>query len=264
MSKKLAVVILAAGKGKRMKSPLPKVLHLLSGKPLLSYVIDIAIRLTPHRIVVVTGHGAEKVRERAMEQPPQSPFYNGEGQGARDRIKFVVQEEQLGTGHAVKQTEDALKDFHGNVLILSGDVPLLRLETVRRLIKIHTDSDATVTILTANVDNPAGYGRIIRDGTGKVINIIEEKDATQEIKKISEINSGIYCLKKDFLFESLKRIDKNNVQQEYYLTDVAGFAFKSSLKIETLTAEDPHEIMGINTQEELKEAERIYNLRFKP
>ncbi len=247
----LSVVILAAGKGKRMKSPLPKVLHSLNGKPLLSYAIALAVELNPDKIVAVIGHGSEKVKEWAR----------GKDIGAKDKIEFVEQKEQLGTGHAVKQTEDALKDFHGNILILSGDVPLLRLETVRRLIKIHKDSNAAVTILTAMVDNPTGYGRIVRNGAGKAVNIVEEKDAPIEIKKISEINSGIYCFKKYFLFDSLKRIDKNNVQQEYYLTDAASLAFKSSLKIETLTANDPHEIMGINTPEELKEAEEIINRR---
>jgi UDP-N-acetylglucosamine diphosphorylase/glucosamine-1-phosphate N-acetyltransferase len=247
---KLSVVILAAGKGKRMKSSLPKVLHLLSGKPLLSYVINLAKGLNPDRIVVVIGHGAEKVKHES-------------GVGSRESIEFVEQKEQLGTGHAVRQTEEALKDFSGNILILSGDAPLLRIETVRSLIKIHADSDAAVTILTAKVDNPAGYGRIVRDNTGRVVNIIEEKDAPQEIKKISEINSGIYCFKKDFLFDSLKKIDKNNVQQEYYLTDAVSLAFKSSLKIEALTAKDQHEIMGINTPEELEEAERFMNSRKK-
>ncbi|MBI3815022.1 MAG: NTP transferase domain-containing protein, partial [Nitrospinae bacterium] len=221
--------------------------HLLSGKPLLSYVINLARGLNPDRIVVVIGHRAEKVMEGAR----------GKGIGASERIEFVEQKEQLGTGHAVSQTEDALRDFHGNLLILSGDVPLLRIKTVRRLIKIHTDSNASVTVLTAKVDNPAGYGRIVRDSTGRVVNIIEEKDASQEIKKISEINSGIYCFKKDFLFDSLKRIDKNNIQKEYYLTDVVSIAFKTSLKIETLTAKDPHEIMGINTQGELRIAEEL-------
>ena len=135
---------------------------------------------------------------------------------------------------------------------------MLRIDTVRKLIRIHINSGAVVTILTANVDNTTGYGRIIRDSEGRAINIIEEKDASPGIKKITEINSGIYCFKKDFLFNSLKKIDTNNLQQEYYLTDVVGLAFKSSLKIETLIAEDPDEIMGINTQEELKKAEEIY------
>ena len=242
--KRLAIIILAAGKGKRMKSHLPKVLHPLANKPLLAHVIDLAKGLNPEKIIVVIGHGAEKVKQWSVE-----------------KIEFVEQKEQLGTGHAVQQTEDALRDYDGNILILSGDVPLLRIDTVRKLIKIHINSGAVVTILTANVDNPTGYGRIVRDSGGRAINIIEEKDASPEIKKVKEINSGIYCFKKDFLFNSLKKIDKNNIQQEYYLTDVVGLAFKSSLKIETLMAEDPDEIMGINTQEELKKAERIYDLR---
>ena len=242
--KRLAIIILAAGKGKRMKSHLPKVLHPLANKPLLAHVIDLAKGLNPEKIIVVIGHGAEKVKQWSVE-----------------KIEFVEQKEQLGTGHAVQQTEEALKNYNGNLLILSGDVPLLRIDTVRKLIRIHINSGAVVTILTANVDNTTGYGRIIRDSEGRAINIIEEKDASPGIKKITEINSGIYCFKKDFLFNSLKKIDKNNIQQEYYLTDVVGLAFKSSLKIETLMAEDPDEIMGINTQEELKKAERIYDLR---
>ncbi|HAP67508.1 MAG TPA: hypothetical protein DCQ99_06935 [Nitrospinae bacterium] len=239
--KRLAIIILAAGRGKRMKSHLPKVLHPLANRPLLVHVIDLAKGLNPEKMIVVIGHGAEKVKQLSVE-----------------KIKFVEQKEQLGTGHAVRQTEEALKNYNGNLLILSGDVPLLRIDTVRKLIRIHINSGAVVTILTANVDNTTGYGRIIRDSEGRAINIIEEKDASPGIKKITEINSGIYCFKKDFLFNSLKKIDTNNLQQEYYLTDVVGLAFKSSLKIETLIAEDPDEIMGINTQEELKKAEEIY------
>ncbi|MBI3584069.1 MAG: NTP transferase domain-containing protein [Nitrospinae bacterium] len=242
---RLAVIILAAGKGKRMKSHLPKVLHPLADKPLLAHVIDLARGLNPERIIIVIGHGAEKVRQ----------WSGGSSQWSGEKIEFVEQREQLGTGHAVQQTEESLRDYDGNILILSGDVPLLGIDTVSKLIKIHINSGAVVTILTAKVDNPAGYGRIVRDAGGRAINIIEEKDASPEIKKIAEINSGIYCFKKDFLFNSLKKIDKNNLQQEYYLTDVVGLAFRSSLKIETLIAEDPNEIMGINTQEELREAE---------
>jgi UDP-N-acetylglucosamine diphosphorylase/glucosamine-1-phosphate N-acetyltransferase len=245
--KKIAVVILAAGKGKRMKSPLPKVLHVLADKPLLAHVIDLAKGLNPERIIVVIGHGAEKVRQWSVVS----------GQWLQKKIEFVEQREQLGTGHAVQQTEEALRDYDGNILILSGDVPLLWIDTVNKLIKLHINAGAVVTILTAKVDNPTGYGRLVRDKGGMAINIVEEKDASAEIKNIKEINSGIYCFKKDFLFGALKRIDKNNIQKEYYLTDVVGLAFKSSLKIETLIVEDPNEIMGINTQEELKKAERI-------
>lgn len=244
---RLAVIILAAGKGKRMKSHLPKVLHLLANKPLLAHVIDLAKGLNPERIVVVIGHGAEDVKQWSVVS----------GQWAEKKIEFVEQKEQLGTGHAVQQTGESLRDYDGNILILSGDVPLLKIDTIRKLIKIHTESDAVVTVLTAEVDNPSGYGRVVRDSNRRAVNIIEEKDASPEIKKITEINSGIYCFKKDFMFDALKKIDKNNIQQEYYLTDVVGLAFKSSLKIETLVAEDPNEIMGINTQEELREAERI-------
>lgn len=245
---RLAVIILAAGKGKRMKSHLPKVLHPLANKPLLTHVIDLAKGLNPERIVVVIGHGAERVRDEFSRNHD---------------IEFVEQKEQLGTGHAVQQTEETLKNYNDSLLILSGDVPLLKTDTIRKLIKIHTESDAVVTVLTAEVDNPTGYGRIVRDAGGRAVNIIEEKDASSEIKKITEINSGIYCFKKEFLFDALIKIDKNNLQKEYYLTDVVGLAFKSSLKIETLVAEDPNEIMGINTPEELREAERIYDFRFK-
>lgn len=250
---KLAVIILAAGKGKRMRSHLPKVLHLLANKPLLAHVIDLAKRLNSERIIVVIGHGAEEVKQWSVVS----------GQWSEKKIEFVEQKEQLGTGHAVQQTEESLENYNGSLLILSGDVPLLRIETVSKLYKIHINSGAVVTILTANVDNPTGYGRVVRDAGGRAINIIEEKDASSEIKKITEINSGIYCFNKEFLFDVLKKIDKNNLQKEYYLTDVVGLAFKASLKIETLVAEDPNEIMGINTPEELKEAERIYDFRFK-
>ena len=265
---RLAVIILAAGKGKRMKSHLPKVLHLLADKPLLGHVIDLAKGLNSERIIIVIGHGAERVREvftppasPSLTTSPSPPSKGGEKgevkRGGSGGVEFVEQKEQLGTGHAVQQTEESLRDYDGNILILSGDAPLLKIDTIRKLIKIHRESDAVVTVLTAEVDNPSGYGRVVRDSNRRAINIIEEKDASSEIKKIAEINSGIYCFKKDYLFNALKKIDKNNIQQEYYLTDVVGLAFKSSLKIETLVAEDPDEIMGINTQEELKEEERI-------
>jgi UDP-N-acetylglucosamine diphosphorylase/glucosamine-1-phosphate N-acetyltransferase len=254
---RLAVIILAAGKGKRMKSPIPKVLHLLSGKPILSYVINLARELNPERIAVVIGHGAEKVKEWARGKPAPASSKQG-GQGARDRIEFVEQKEQLGTGHAVMQTMNTLKNFDGDILILSGDVPLLKASTVHKLIKVHRESDAIITVLTTKINNPEGYGRIVKNETGSIVNIIEEKDASLKVKGIREINSGIYCFKKDFLFNLLKRLNRNNVQQEYYLTDAVDIAFKSGLKIGSLVVEDPYEVMGINTQEELKNANIKY------
>ena len=153
---------------------------------------------------------------------------------------------------------NTLKNFDGDILILSGDVPLLKASTVHKLIKVHRESDAIITVLTTKINNPEGYGRIVKNETGRIVNIIEEKDASLKVKGIREINSGIYCFKKDFLFNLLKRLNRNNVQQEYYLTDAVDIAFKSGLKIGSLVVEDPYEVMGINTQEELKNANIKY------
>ena len=199
----LTAVILAAGKGTRMKSKLPKVLHKVGGHPMLEHVMDAAEAAGCRDNVVVIGHGAELVRELV---------------GGRARI--ALQAEQLGTGHAVLQAADTLKDFTGTVMILCGDTPLLEAEELRKFYAEHVKSGAAATVMSAMMEDPFGYGRILRDANGDVAGIVEQKDASEEQKLIKEINTGNYCVEAPLLFEVLRTLGNNNAQGEYYLTDV--------------------------------------------
>jgi bifunctional UDP-N-acetylglucosamine pyrophosphorylase/glucosamine-1-phosphate N-acetyltransferase len=241
----LAVVIIAAGKGTRMKSSLAKVLHPLAGRPLISHVLNLALRLSPQRLLAVVGHQAEAVR--AVCEP----------QG----VTCVLQEPQLGTGHAVAQTESALADFSGDVLILYGDVPLLQPATVRALWEEHQRQRAAVTVLTAFLDDPTGYGRIIRDAQGRMVRIVEERDATEAERALHEVNSGIYCLQASFLFPALRQVGRDNAQGEQYLTDVVTVAVAEQRPVAHVTVPDPQEIMGINTRVDLANLEAVLRRR---
>jgi bifunctional UDP-N-acetylglucosamine pyrophosphorylase/glucosamine-1-phosphate N-acetyltransferase len=231
----LGVIILAAGLGKRMNSSLPKVLHCIGGKPLFSYPLKIARSLNPKKIAVVIGHGAESVRQACAD----------------DAVTWVVQEKQLGTGHAVGCAKKAFAGFSGDLLILNGDVPLIRYESLLRLLRRHSEKNAALTFVTARLEDPYGYGRILRDAEGSLTGIVEEKDATDSEKKIGEINAGIYAASADFLFSTLAGVTNSNRQQEYYLTDIVAAALKAGKRVATVEAEDAREIMGINTREEL-------------
>ncbi|MEW6606800.1 MAG: sugar phosphate nucleotidyltransferase [bacterium] len=241
MENRITIIILAAGLGKRMKSDLAKVLHKLCHKPMIEYVLDTLSFFLSARIIIVVGHQKEKIAQLVKNK----------------KVEIVVQEELLGTGHAVAQTEKILSDFEGNILVLCGDTPLLKSSTLERLIQTHQQSNATVTILTTTIDDPTGYGRIITDASGNVCEIIEEKDATEQEKAINLINTGTYCFKSKDLFSALKKITTDNKQGEYYLTDVVGILKKQGEKIITLQIPDPIEVIGINTQDDLKEAEKI-------
>lgn len=241
-----AAVILAAGLGKRMNNPgMPKVMFRLCGRPLVQYVAELAVKAGPDLIIPVVGHRKELVVDFLNSFIPPE---------LKSKLMFAFQDQQLGTGHAVMQTEGMLKDFKGNVLILSGDVPLLRLETVQRLIDEHLKNGRDATLLTAMFGSPAGYGRIVRDGDGRFMKIVEDRDATEEEKKISEINPAIYILKSNVLFEALRRITPDNDQKEYYLTDI--FHFIPKEKVGTVVVEDETEVTGINSIEQLEELER--------
>ena len=226
---------MAAGKGTRMKSDLPKVLHKLTGKTLLSYVIDTARRIDPENIVVVVGHRHELVEEAFDNETD---------------ITFVTQSPQLGTGHAVMCAEEALQGFDGDVVVLSGDVPLLSHETLDRLLSRHRKESAVMTLLTAVLDEPGAYGRVIRK-EGKVTATVEAKDATKEELDVSEINGGVYVFDVSFLFSALHAIDTNNAQGEYYLTDLVAEAVGRGLGVVGVAVGDPMEMTGINTVEEL-------------
>jgi bifunctional UDP-N-acetylglucosamine pyrophosphorylase / glucosamine-1-phosphate N-acetyltransferase len=231
----LAIVILAAGKGTRMKSERAKVLHPLLGRPLLGYVLDAAKALRPEKTVVVIGHQAEEVR-RAFDRPG---------------LIFVSQSPQLGTGHAVLQTSRELSFFPGTILVLSGDVPLIKKETLGEIIRTHRKKKTPVTILSTRLPQPRAYGRIIRDPLGGLRRIVEEKDATPEERLIQEVNAGIYCFDSGFLFSALPKLSRKNRQGEYYLTDVIQLARESGYSVSLLRYPQSEEVLGINDRSEL-------------
>ena len=231
----LGVILLAAGLGKRMKSSMPKVLHLLGGKPLLLYTLWAARGLSPKRIAIVVGHGADAVKRACGD----------------DGIAWVFQERQLGTGHAVRCTEEVFRDFSGDLLILSGDVPLISRKTLLELLRHHREENAAVTLLTASLEQPMGYGRILRNTRGEVTGIVEERDAAEAEKQIREVNAGIYAVSSDFLFSALERLTNRNQQREYYLPDIVEVALRNGKSVKTIQVKNTEEILGINTREEL-------------
>jgi bifunctional UDP-N-acetylglucosamine pyrophosphorylase/glucosamine-1-phosphate N-acetyltransferase len=237
----LHVVILAAGKGTRMKSALPKVLHPVAGRPMLDFVIRASIGLAPRTITVVVGHLAESIQEALKSRP---------------EIRLVVQEPQLGTGHALLQTASVLESVSGIVVLLSGDVPLLRTDTLRRLVQTHRDAGAAATVLTALVDRPYGYGRIVR-ADGRISRIVEERDASPAERGINEINSGIYAFDLKGLFTSLRSLGTENAQGEYYLPDLIRTYRRQRRIVETVTLEQASEVRGVNSRSELAEVSRM-------
>jgi bifunctional UDP-N-acetylglucosamine pyrophosphorylase/glucosamine-1-phosphate N-acetyltransferase len=239
------VVILAAGKGTRMKSVRPKVLHEIAGLSLIEHVIRIAETLAPSSTVVIVGHGADQV-EGALKKRPG--------------LSFALQEPQLGTGHALLQAESVLQSRDGTLVLLSGDVPLLRPATLERLVRHHHTRGAAATVLTARVADPAGYGRIVR--TGEAISaIVEHRDATEEQRRINEINSGIYAFDLGPLFEAVRRIGSGNAQNEYYLPDLIRMYRGRGLPVETVVLDDAMEILGVNSRQELAELAGIMKTR---
>ena len=238
----LAVVILAAGKGKRMDSELPKVLHPLAGKPLIDHVLSAADDLCPDKTVIVIGHKREQIQAHL----------------AGRNFQFAVQDPPLGTGHAVMQAEPILKGLDGDVLVLSGDVPLLQGATLARLFKVHQQKQNAATVLSCTIENPTGYGRIVRNQKGAFKAIVEEKEASPDIKQIKEINSGIYAFDSVSLFEYLRHVTPDNRKGEYYLTDVIGIMVEAKKPVEAHAIADFREVRGINTLQELQEAEREY------
>ncbi len=240
-------LVLAAGKGTRMKSSLPKVLHRLIGQPLLAHVIDILEDAGVNDIYVVVGHGADRVVEAFKDYS----------------IHFVRQDRQLGTGHAVKIAEPALSHLVGEILIICGDTPLFRSETLARFVKNHNESRNGVSILSAHLSEPTGYGRIIRDSSGRFKKIVEEKDASFEEKRVSEVNTGTYLVDKDLLFELVKRIDCDNAQGEFYLTDIVELATISGHRVGAFCLASHEEALGVNSRNQLAEAERVLLSRIR-
>lgn len=235
------VVVLAAGKGTRMKSAIPKVLHRIAGRPLLDHVLRAAAPLAPASTTVVIGHQADLIRDAYANQPD---------------VGFVVQEPQLGTGHALLMAEPRLQNAAGTVLLLYGDVPLLSTATLEALVGTHRAENASATVLTATVDQPFGYGRIVRTA-GAIARIVEQRDASAEERDIREINAGIYAFELGPLFDAIRGIASANAQGEYYLPDLVGIYRTRGLGVATVAVKDPDEIRGINSRTELAEVERI-------
>ncbi|TLM65365.1 MAG: bifunctional UDP-N-acetylglucosamine diphosphorylase/glucosamine-1-phosphate N-acetyltransferase GlmU [Deltaproteobacteria bacterium] len=240
MSAALAAVILAAGQGTRMKSSLPKVLHPVAGKPMLAHVVATARAAGAAPVVAVVGHGADRVRAAFADTG----------------VHFALQAEQLGTGHALRCAVPALAGFTGELLLLCGDVPLLRAETLAALLQHHRRQGAVVTVLTAEMDDPRGYGRIIRGGDG-VERIVEEKDATAQERAVREINTGIYVFAAPRVFTLLAGLTNDNAQGEYYLTDVVAAARTAGERVAALAAACAEETMGINDRVQLAEAGKV-------
>ena len=235
------VVVLAAGQGTRMKSSLPKVLHSIAGRPMIERVLEAANSLSPSTITLIVGHRSDVVREKL---------------GKNQNIAFVLQEPQLGTAHALQQAEPVLAGRAGSVILLSGDVPLLSPNTLKRLLEMHRGSGAAATVVTATVDRPYGYGRIVRS-RGRITRIVEERDASPTQRQIKEINSGIYAFDLAPLFDALRSIASQNAQGEFYLTDLIAIYRRRKLPVETLLVDNAQEIRGINSRSELAEVSRL-------
>lgn len=242
---RLAAVILAAGKGTRMKSDIPKVLHTLAGRPMIHYPVDLARRLGAERIIVVVGHGEERLREAL---------------GGED-IAFVTQEPQLGTAHALGFARGWMEGFAGQMLILCGDVPLLTLQTLEGLLAHHRREKVPLTMLVGRLDVPSSYGRIIRNARGRVVKVVEEKDASAAQRRIREVNAGTYCAEPGAVFEALERVGNDNAQGEFYLTDIVEILAPEG--VATYRAGSHEEFMGINDRVDLARAEEILQWRLR-
>lgn len=239
----LAVVVLAAGQGTRMKSDLPKVLHEAAGRPLVEHVLRAVYPLGPERVVVVTGYKAEEV---------EATLYT--------KVQFARQTEQLGTGHALLQTKEVLGDFDGAVMVLNGDGPLLRAETLERLAQTQQDSGAGMTLVTCEVRDPSGLGRIIRKADGSVAKIVEEKDAADEEREVREINPGIYIFNRD-VFSVAEGLSNDNAAGEYYITDLVDLYLRAGHDVQAVKIEDETEILAVNDREQLAAVDRILQER---
>lgn len=239
----VTAIVLAAGAGTRMKSDLPKVLHSMAGQPLLAHVLETLDELGVGRVLVVIGHQRERVRETFAEA----------------EVEWVVQAEQRGTGHAVMMAAPALEDFEGTLLVVFGDVPLLRAATLHRLLEWHERSGASATVLSMRLPDPTGYGRILKTPNGDLAAIVEHRDARAEELRIDEVNSGIMAFQYPALAGVLSQITANNSQGEYYLTDAIALLRKGRFRTAVLCGPDHRELLGINTLEQLAEAERVHD-----
>jgi len=244
----LAAVIMAAGQGKRMNNPdQAKVMHTLGGIPLVEHVVRLARSIGANRIIVIVGHQRQSVIDYLQNVEPS--------------VEIAIQDQQLGTGHAVRQAIPALADFEGDILILSGDAPLTQPATVHAALAAHRANNAAVTVLTAVLPDPTGYGRVLRNAEGRITRIVEHKDATEQERSVDEINSGIYVFQKQPLCEALERITNNNAQGEYYLPDVFELYARDNRTMLPFAVASFDELRGVNTVEQLQELEEMYSER---
>jgi len=246
MNSSVIGIVLAAGKGTRMKSDIPKVLHEVFFAPMAHHVLDALQHLSLSKTIVVTGHQNQRVEAALAEHAPL----------------FVFQEKQLGTGHAVLACKEALARHNGTVLILCGDTPLVRPETLRLFLQRHQQEGAQLTVMTTVVPDPTNYGRIISDVHGRIVGIVEEKDADQKQKNICEVNAGIYCVESELLRDALQRLGTDNKQGELYLTDIVGIATADGAKVQKYVCADSDEVLGVNSRRELAEAHRVLQYRY--
>jgi bifunctional UDP-N-acetylglucosamine pyrophosphorylase/glucosamine-1-phosphate N-acetyltransferase len=244
--KNITGIILAAGEGTRMKSAVPKVLHKVGGKPMLTYMLGLFEKLGINKYIVVVGHKAEKVKEILQ---------------GKKAVKTVKQQRLLGSADAVWQAKHCFSNFKGNVIIVYGDTPLLSYHSLNKIIYCHQQNRAACTILTAFLKNPTGFGRVVRDGNNRIVKIIEEQDADRYEKTISEINVGVYCFRVKELFSALERIKPNNVKKEYYLTDTIEELVKKKAKVESVCTDDEKEAWGVNSRQDIVRANSIINKR---
>jgi len=228
--KNVSVVILAAGEGTRMKSSTPKVLHPLAGRPLVRWVLSAVERLKPGKVYLVVGYKSDEVRKEL---------------GAEKNIVFVEQKQQLGSGHALQQVARQAKSYRGEVIVLCADTPLIDGRTLSSLLSLHRRAGNAATVLSGCFKNPFGYGRIVREPSGQVTGIVEEKDASPEEKLIAEINSGIYCFQSPLIWKAVSRIKNNNAKKEYYLTDAIGLLHRQGEKVGAWSGVSPEEILGV-------------------
>lgn len=240
----LTPVILAAGKGTRMRSQLPKVLHHLGGKPMVSHSVALAQGLSPERPVLIVGHGADLVQ-------------NAVG----DQARYVLQSQQLGTGHAVLQAKSLLVGKTDQIMVFTADMPLLTVGTLRKVVAAHSQHSGPMTMLSVIVSDPRGFGRVLRDDQGHVLAVVEEVEATPEQRQIRELNASVYCFDADWLWSALERLQPSPRKGEYYLTDTVAMANADGFSVTAVITEDADEVLGVNTRAQLAEAERIMRLR---
>lgn len=248
MSKKLASIIMAAGKGTRMKSSVPKVLHEIGGLPMVQYPLEIVQALKADPVVMIIGHGAQSVKERFEKVP---------------HLHYALQEKQLGSAHAVMCAEKVLKSFEGDVVILSGDVPLVTLKTVQKLLDFHRNKQNVLSLASFRLKKPTGYGRVIRDLAGEVIKIVEESDLNPEEKTVEEVNGGLYIARLPLLFKALKKIELNPIKKEYYFTGLPQILHQMGYGVGALLVEYYTELSGVNTRFDQAHAEKYFQERIR-